>query len=564
MTGLRSGLGLIGAALDVAMLAAPSPAQTVTARVSVDSSGAQAKGASDGAGLSSDGRIFVFNSVASNLVSGDTNGVEDAFLHDRTTGVTERVSVDSAGAEGNGPSACQAVSADGRYVLFTSLASNLVSGDTNGTWDVFVRDRAAGTTERVSVDSNGGQGDGASYGAALSADGGVVLFSSDATDLVTGDTNRCRDVFLHDRSSGVTLRISVSDAGYQAAETCNAGPGALSADGSRAVFTSLASNLVAGDGNGTCDVFVHDLLHGTTTRVSVDASGGDGDDESGVEGAAISGDGSVVAFASAADNLVDGDTNGVVDIFVCSSTGGSIERVSVDSGGAQAISFSGGPALSADGRVVVFDSFAANLVAGDSNGVTDVFLHDRATGLTERADVDSDGAEAIATALAPRVSADGTVVAFQSCAPNLVSGDTNQAFDVFFRDRCATVATWSNYGDGVPGTNGVPSITATAPPVVGTTVTIVVQNSYGRPTDGLLFLGAERSSVPSVWGGELLVDPSIVLPITFWYGSDTFQGDLPFDYSLGGMTFDLQAFEHDPGAPHGVSFTPGLELIVGK
>src|SRR5437773_6921896 len=194
-------------------------AQT-TERVRVASGGTEGNDASSGFALSADGRFVAFQSDATNLVAGDTNGATDVFVHDRQTGMTERVSVASDGTQANNVSSYPALSADGRFVAFQSDATNLVAGDTTGATDVFVHDRQTGTTERVSVASGGGtQGTGNSGGffafPALSADGRLVAFQSDATNLVAGDTNGATDLFGHDRQAGTTERVSVPSGGRQ-------------------------------------------------------------------------------------------------------------------------------------------------------------------------------------------------------------------------------------------------------------------------------------------------------------------------------------------------------------
>src|SRR5438876_794176 len=266
-------------------------AQT-TERVSVASGGTECNGASLSSALSADGRFVAFVSAATDLVAADTNGVSDVYVHDRQTGTTERVSVASGGAQGNGSSGLigfafpPALSADGRFIAFVSFATNLVAGDTNGATDVFVHDRQTGTTERVSVASGGTQGNAASVGPALSADGRFVAFLSDATNLVAGDTNGATDVFVHDRQTGTTERVSVASGGSQG-NGFSAGP-VLSADGRLVAFHSTATNLVARDTNGATDVFVHDRQTGTTERVSVASDGTQGNGPS--SGAALSAD----------------------------------------------------------------------------------------------------------------------------------------------------------------------------------------------------------------------------------------------------------------------------------
>jgi Tol biopolymer transport system component len=283
-----------------------------TRRVSVSSAGAEGNNWSYYPSISADGRFVAFSSDASNLVAGDGNGTSDVFVRDRATGKTRRVSVSSAGAEGNNASYDPSISADGRFVAFHSDASNLVAGDGNGTSDVFVRDRATGKTRRVSVSSAGAEGNGDSYASSISADGRFVAFHSNASNLVAGDGNGTSDIFVHDRATGKTRRVSVSSAGAQ-------GNGAsynpsISADGRFVAFHSNASNLVAGDGNGTTDVFVHDRATGKTRRVSVSSAGAEGNGAS--YNPSISADGRFVAFESSASNLVAGDGNGTSDIFV--------------------------------------------------------------------------------------------------------------------------------------------------------------------------------------------------------------------------------------------------------
>jgi Tol biopolymer transport system component len=403
-------------------------------RVSVDSAGSQGNASSFKPSISADGRFVAFASGANNLVPGDTNRSEDVFVHDRRTGTTERVSVDSAGTEGNGPSLDPAISADGRFVAFDSSATNLVAEYTPT--GLFVHDRQTGTTERVSVNSAGVQGNGGSANPALSADGRFVAFQSYATNLVPGDTNGVTEVFVRDRQTGVTERVSVDSAGIEGNDL-SIWP-ALSGDGRFVAFISFATNLVPVDTNGVADVFVHDRQTGVTERVSVDSAGTQGDGSS--SGApTISTDGRFVSFWSWATNLVPGDTNGVADVFVHDRQTGVTARVSVDSAGNQENSSSVNPnirpSISADGRFVAFASSASNLAAGDTNGWQDVFVHDRQTGLTERVSVDGAGTEGNDSSAYTAISADGRFVAFTSAAFNLVPGDTNWSADVFVHDR---------------------------------------------------------------------------------------------------------------------------------
>jgi hypothetical protein len=240
--------------------------------VSVDSAGAQGNGYCYSCSISADGRTAAFESYSSNLVAGDTNGLSDVFVRDRLNATTERVSLDSAGAQGNGDSYASLISADGRYAVFASYATDLVTGDTNGFQDVFVRDRQSGTTERVSVDSAGAQGDGASFPAAITPDGRYVALQSYASNLVTGDTNGFGDVFLRDRQSGTTELVSVDSAGAQG--NADSFFPSISTDGRTVAFYSSATNFVTGDTNGTYDAFVRDRAYSPFTSLCDPGVGG--------------------------------------------------------------------------------------------------------------------------------------------------------------------------------------------------------------------------------------------------------------------------------------------------
>jgi Tol biopolymer transport system component len=356
------------------------------------------------------------------------------------------------------------MSADGRFVAFESLASNLVPGDTNATWAVFVRDRLLGTTPRASVDSNGVQGDGPSRFAAISADGRWVAFESDATNLVLGDANGVRDVFVHDMLTGTTLRASVDAQGGEVAAASTTP--AISGDGRFVAFQSPADLLVPGDTNGVDDVFVKDLLTGAIVRASTASTGGQIDLAS--RAPVLSADGRFAGFTSASALFTPNDTNGADDVFVKDLASGAVVRASVSSSGTQANGPSttvGGVQLSADGRYIVFESAASNLVAGDANGATDCFVHDRLTGVTEILDVTSAGVVSSGNSHDPVISADGRFAAFDSGSANLVPGDNNLYWDVFRRDRGPQGATPFCFGDGsgaaCPCGNEVPTGTAT-------------------------------------------------------------------------------------------------------
>ncbi len=426
-----------------------------TDRVSVSSAWAQVSLASSESAISADARFVAFTSSAADLVANDTNGKDDIFVHDRHTGVIERVSVDSSGAEGHAASGSASISADGRFVAFESFAADLVAGDTNGFLDVFVHDRQSGTTERVSVATSGTQGDGRSSSPSISADGRFVAFYSAAKTL-TADTNNVRDVFVRDRLNGTTELVSVDSSGSQG-NSHSIDP-SISANGRFVAFTSSATNLVAGGGNGFDQVFVRDRDLGTTERASIATGGAEGTKNSG--NPSISADGQIVAFDSVATNLVGNDTNDCADVFLHDRQSGLTERVSVSSGAAQGDLASNWPSISFDGRVVVFHSAATNLVVGDTNGSLDIFVHNHQRGTTERASVATGGSEGILDSKAPSLSADGRVVAFESLAPNLVTGDTNAVSDVFAHDLAGCQGTWQPLFAGSAGVDG--AVTALA------------------------------------------------------------------------------------------------------
>ncbi|HYF16231.1 MAG TPA: DUF4347 domain-containing protein [Ramlibacter sp.] len=396
-------------------------------RGSTAADGTEANGGSFQPVLSADGRLLAFAADASNLVAGD-GSTFDIFIKDLGTGEVIRASTSADGGTANAGSFNPAFSADGRFVAFESDASNLVAGDANNTRDIFVKDLQTGAVSLASLPADGGQANGQSVRPALSADGRFVAFQSSASNLVAGDTNGTLDVFVRDLQTGVVSRVSTAADGSQANEQSDAP--SLSADGRYVVFQSSASNLVEGDTNNALDIFVKDLQTGAVTRVSTGADGAQADSYS--YDAMLSADGRFVSFTSGAGNLVAGDANGVEDVFVKDLQTGAITRASTAADGSEANGFGSAEAmLSADGQTVAFRSFASNLVAGDSNGSPDVFVKDLRTGAVTRVSVGANGTEANGYVADPALSADGRVVAFTGYAANLVAGDTNGAGDIF-------------------------------------------------------------------------------------------------------------------------------------
>jgi Tol biopolymer transport system component len=401
------------------------PAEKIQ-RVSVASDGTQGDGYSQGSAISEDGRFVAFVSPASNLVANDTNGVQDVFVKDRSTGTIERVSLTSNGAQANLASVSVAISGDGRFVAFSSSASNLVANDNNGAQDVFVRDLQAGTTERVSVTSAGVAANGNCYHPSISKDGRFVGFDAEASNLYVGDTNAGGDVFIFDRQTRTLELISVSTSGGTA-NSYSYDP-IMSADGQMVAFHSNATNLVSGSAGSehVLCIYLRNRQTGTTMPITYGA-------DALSWGPSISADGRFIVFWSNATNLVSGDTNAKSDAFLFDVEAAKIERVSVASDGTQGNNNSFFPVISADGRFVAYYSDATNLVSDDTNAVADVFMYDRLTHQTQLVSLTSGGLQGNGASQFPAISGNGRFVAFESNASNLVSEDTNGATDIFVR-----------------------------------------------------------------------------------------------------------------------------------
>ncbi|MDO8614300.1 MAG: hypothetical protein Q7T33_01010 [Dehalococcoidia bacterium] len=437
----------------------PAVARTQTAPgntigvISLSQSGALVAGVSGSftypPALSADGNVVAFESLASGLLPDDTNGVSDIFLWTRDNGQLARINVDSADPQANGLSISPAISADGRFVAFQSFAGGL-AGDENDAPDILLYERDTGALSRVSR-AGGSAGNGASSRPSISADGRFVAFCSAATDLVPDDTNNAPDAFRLDRQTGEMTRVSVDGGGRQSGGGCTRT--AISGDGRFVVFQSGAADLVDGDTNSQPDVFRKDTQSGQVARASVEAGGGQANGGSGARGVSISEDGRVVAFDSAASNLVPGDSNGAADVFVRDIDGATTQRVSVGAEGAEGAGDSGvgGLALAGGGRYVAFASSAANLVAGDTNGATDIFLHDMESGRTSIVTVTPAGKPADEASYGPAIDRDGGVIAFSSLAANMIFGDRNYQPDVYVSSGEVTTTSVAA-GPATPGT----------------------------------------------------------------------------------------------------------------
>lgn len=429
-------------------------AAPVTTRVSVSSDGTQGRRGGHTYGVHSmtpNGRFVVFVSKSPGLVPGDGPDL-DAFVRDRrnntTTLVTARnfawASIRDRRTDGGQDFF---ISSDGRYIAFASFDDDLVPGDTNEAYDIFVRDTRRRTTSRL-VRSDGGQIDLGTFSPSLSKNGRYLVFVSRSAHLVAGDRNGRFDVFVRDRRTDTTRMISRGIGGRPAnGESIES---VISANGRYVAFSSRAKNIVRNDTNRNRDVFVYDRVARRTIWSTVSSTGGH---EGSIDNwralqPDISANGRYVAFKSDAPNLVPGDGNRRHDMFIRDLHADTTQRVSVASGGREVCvgrfahrgaQCHGGLSLSSDGRFVAFSSAAPDLVPGDTNQVADVFVHDARTLVTTRASV-SASAEQICRPFSDDctfgwhpISARGRFVAFTSRAANVVAGDTNKSYDVFVR-----------------------------------------------------------------------------------------------------------------------------------
>jgi TolB protein len=405
------------------MAAAPVAAAAGRAGAPAQPARAQGNGASFGATVSGDGRFVAFSSDASNLVPGDSNHATDVFVRDVWNGTTRRLSVGPGGRQADGSSGNAEISQDGRVVAFTSAAANLAPGDTNGVVDIFVRDRVRGVTRRV------GSGAAAGYAApdqlAISGNGRFVMFRSAASNLVPGDDNGIPDVFVHDLEIHRTSRVSVGVTwpgivGYHDAT--------ISADGHFAAFvtdTNLPPFCMycppANSG-----VYRRDLSAETTTEVVLPQSQG----YAYTATTAISADGQHVAY----NRLWIFHPTAAYALLVRDMATGAVHDASQPISGYFPEGPFVGPSLNADGGTVLFRSGAGNLVPNDTNQAQDVFVRDLGTGVTTRISVDGQGGQLAAGATEGILSAGNGYAAFVTTAPGVVPGDTNGVGDVFLRD----------------------------------------------------------------------------------------------------------------------------------
>jgi hypothetical protein len=413
-------------------------ADNTTEILSINNNGTSGNLDSFEAVVSSDGRFIAFCSYADNLVPGDINYCWDVFVRDRFLNVTERVSVSTEGHEANSDSFDPAISNDGRYIVFTSYASNLIQNNNfDGHSQVFRHDRLLGLTEIVSISEMGENGDGNSYGGSISFDGCYIAFSSSASNLVDEDSNGCSDVFVRDMRLSSTEVVSISSGAVQGDHDSYWKP-AISGDGRFVAFISWSGNLVDDDNDLWADIFLHDRNLKTTARVVCQYHWDEGVPFS--PGLSLSFDGLYLAFISrpfligSITDFSDSDYFSYYkpNVFVYDALSGNTSMVSVSNTGEVGNEASFEPFISNNGRYVAFSSSSNNLVEGDENDVNDIFIRDLELGITKRVSISSSADEGNLNSFNPSISAQGNYVVFESESTNLVLGDINDNFDVFF------------------------------------------------------------------------------------------------------------------------------------
>jgi Tol biopolymer transport system component len=466
----------------VALLISSNVHAQSTFLLSLDGEGMPGNNVSDHPSISADGQFVVFESSASNLVQNDTNGARDVFVYDRQGLAITRVNVSTNGLESDGPSEAPRISANGKHVVFVSSASNLLAEASTAQNAIYMHNRETSTTVMVSVDSNGTHANNSSFSPVISSDGRYVAFTSYANNLVAGDSNNRADVFVHDRDpdnngvfdegNGVTTRVSVSTTGEAGNEDSD--QPAISGDGRFVVFMSYATNLASGDQNNVRDVFLHDRQSGETTRISKTSSGSDANGPSSEP--AISTNGRYIAYISEASNLVSGDDNEVIDVFLYDRETESLTLVSRSDTGELGYKDSLNPAVSSDGRYVAFSSYATNLVSDTASnrmagarytsfgysargidaisaatnivvdndqGTEHVYMYDRVSGANQRISTSYFGTTGNASSFSADLSSDGQYVVFASEASNLVCDDSNSQQDIFLHDVSVTPSEFS-------------------------------------------------------------------------------------------------------------------------
>lgn len=569
-------------------LAAPGAAQSsspfavFSERASVNSVEMQGNAPSRGGDITADGRYVVFDSTSNNLDAWDTSPQSDVFVRDYALGETKRISL-AAGTEPNGESRRPSISADGRYVVMESKADNLVSGDTNGAWDVFLWERQTNVVRRLSVRTDGTQANGDCLNARISANGSTVVYESRATNLADQDTSPALDIYVHVLANGETRIASLTHQGVLADRECR-NP-AISADGTRVAWDTDATNMVFWDTNGHSDVYVRELATDLLWRASLGSVWTEGDGPS--RKPTLSPDGRKVAFESAAATLVPGDTNYQTDIFVRDLQLQVTQRISVSTAGAEGQLPSTEACWSSDGRWVSFLSEAWNFVAGDVNNFTDVFVRDMALERTVRVSRGRHMTETSNHARAQRISGSGRWVVYETDAFNIVPGDTNGCADVFRVDWMADLGLeTATYCEGKLNSAGcVPQMgwTGTASLSAGSGFVIEGHNWRNQKLGRFIYSVSGPDARP-FFGGTLCVKSTIYRGPTVSSGGNAGGNDcsgvlrLDFNRFLAGQlwpqpapallhpgtTVYAQWYGRDNGLPlpNNINLSDGLRFVI--
>jgi subtilisin family serine protease/Tol biopolymer transport system component len=452
--------------------------------------------------ISSDGRFVAFLSLATNLAAnaGGTNGL--VYLHDTATRSNMLVSRSTTGGLPNADCTDVRISGDGRFVVFVSDASNLTALDNNNASDVFLYDRNSGLLELISRSASA-IGNADSGSPAVSADGRYVIFASDASNLVAGDNTGWRDVFVRDRQLSMTTRVSVSSGGIPANYISDL-PN-ISGDGRYITFISGADNLVSEPYFPAFHLYQRDRINATTVRISKTSGNVPGDDDCGIS--AMSTDGRFVAFESYASNLLGGDTNNVQDIFLWDRVAGALARISHGNNGEQADQDCWVPFVTGNGRHVLFFSAASRLYAQDEDSFYNVFDYDRLTAKLSRLSHNHAGHTAMDSSFFPVASAEGRFVAFDSWAWNLAPRDGNGSRDVFLLDRGEAIPDLMIYVSGETdrhgiGLHGTNIVQRSALPLTNGAGTFSIRLDNDGPTNDIFSVRA--NAAPPGWAGQFL------------------------------------------------------------
>lgn len=409
MTGLVSTYGITSATVP-----------KVNELISISSASVKGSASSTQQSVSADGRYVVFRSASSNLVSGDTNGSSDVFLRDRSTGTTSLVSVSSNGTQANYGGDSPSISYDGRYVVFTTNATNLDTSDTYPGADIYLRDIINGTTTLISKVAN--NPDNNAVIGKISADGRFVVYQSKNPNTIY------QDIYVADLNDNSITLVS-KDANNNNGNNSSEAP-SISCDGGIIAFSSRATNFVSGDTNNSADVFTVERIGGNI--ISNLSIGGNNHSVAGTS--AVSCDGNYITFQSDATNLVSGDTNSSKDVFRYSRVNKQTELISKSTSSALGNGNSVEASISGDGRYIAYSSGSTNLVASDTNGTEDIFIRDTKTGTTELLSQNSTGTYGNFGSYAPVISADGKYAVYYTAATNLVSGDTDNTADILISE----------------------------------------------------------------------------------------------------------------------------------